>query len=88
MRRRALSGSAAGRLAGLLLDLGKSAGSYGNYEMRLTMALTHEDLANLVGTSRETVTRTLTRFKKESFIQIKGSSILITAPQRLDQISF
>ncbi|ADW69448.1 Crp/Fnr family transcriptional regulator [Granulicella tundricola] len=86
-RRLALSGSAAGRLAGVLLDWGKSAGSCGKFEMRFTMALTHEELANLVGTSRETITRTLTRFKKESLIQIKGSSILITAPELLEKIA-
>ncbi len=51
------------------------------------MALTHEELANLVGTSRETVTRTLTRFKKESLIQMKGSSILIIAPELLEQLA-
>ena len=53
-RRLALSGSAAGRLAGVLLDWGRAA-SCGKPEMRFTMALTHEELANLVGSSRETV---------------------------------
>ena len=57
-RRLALSGSAAGRLASVLLDWGKAA-SCGKPEMRFTMALTHEELANLVGSSRETVTRML-----------------------------
>src|SRR5271168_5190728 len=38
-RRLALSGSAAGRLAGVLLDWGKAAGSCGKLEMRFTMAL-------------------------------------------------
>ncbi|WP_263358961.1 Crp/Fnr family transcriptional regulator [Acidicapsa ligni] len=86
-RRLALSGSAAGRLAGVLLDWGKTAASCGKAEMRFTMALTHEELANLVGTSRETVTRMLTRFKKESLIQMRGSSILITAPELLEKLS-
>ena len=63
-RRLARSGSAAGRLASVLLDWGKAA-SWGKSEMRFTMALTHEELANLVGSSRETVTRMLGRFKKE-----------------------
>jgi CRP/FNR family cyclic AMP-dependent transcriptional regulator len=86
-RRLALSSSAAGRLAGVLLDWGKTAASCGKYEMRFTMALTHEELANLVGSSRETITRMLTRFKKENLIQMRGSSILITAPELLERLS-
>jgi CRP/FNR family transcriptional regulator, cyclic AMP receptor protein len=86
-RRLALSNSAAARLAGVLLDWGKTAATCGKYEMRFTMALTHEELANIIGSSRETVTRMLTRFKKENLIQMRGSSILITAPEMLEQLS-
>ena len=86
-RRLALSGSVAGRLAGVLLDWGKTAASCGKFEMRFTMALTHEELANLVGTSRETITRMLSRFKKENLIQMRGSSIVITAPELLERLS-
>jgi CRP/FNR family cyclic AMP-dependent transcriptional regulator len=85
-RRLALSGSAAGRLASVLLDWGRAA-SCGKSEMRFTMALTHEDLASLAGTSRETVTRTLSKFKREKLIQIHGSSLHILAPERLAQLS-
>lgn len=86
-RRLALSGSAAGRLAGVLLDWGKTAAASGKCEMRFTMALTHEDLANMVGSSRETVTRMLTRFRKEQLIQVRGSSILILAPDLLERLT-
>ena len=85
-RRLALSGSAAGRLAGVLLDWGKAAGSCGKLEMRFTMALTHEELANMVGTSRETVTRMLSRFKREKLIEMRGSSILILAPELMEKL--
>ena len=72
-RRLALSGSTAGRLAGVLLEWGR-AESCGKPEMRLTMALTHEELANLVGCSRETMTRMLGRFKREKLIRMHGVS--------------
>ena len=85
-RRLALSGSTAGRLAAVLLDWGR-AESCGKGEMRFTMALTHEELANLVGCSRETMTRMLGRFKREKLIQIHGVSILILSPERLERIS-
>ena len=86
-RRLALSASSAGRLAGVLLEWGRAAAACGKLEMRFTMALTHEDLGNLIGTSRETVTRVLSRFKKEKWIQIRGASILIVAPDALDRLT-
>ena len=85
-RRLALSGSSAGRLAGVLLEWG-AAESIGKPEMRLTMALSHGDLGNLVGCSRETVTRLLGRFTRQKLIRIHGVSILIPFPERLEQIA-
>lgn len=85
-RRLALSGSAAGRLAGVLLGWGRAASCQGG-EMRFTMALTHEELGNLAGISRETVTRLLGRFRKEKLIQVNGSSVLLLAPDKLDALS-
>src|SRR5215469_4602573 len=75
-RRLALSPTAAGRLASVLLDWGRTA-CCGKPEMRFTMALTHEDLANLAGTSRETVTRTLGKFRREKLIHMSGASVTI-----------
>ncbi len=82
-RRLALSGSAAARLASVLLEWGKSAAACGSREMRFPMTLTHEELASLVGSSRETITRTLSRFKREKLIQMQGVSMLILAPDLL-----
>jgi CRP/FNR family transcriptional regulator len=86
-RRLALSGSAAARLASVLLEWGKASSSCGEHHaMRFNMALTHEELANLVASSRETVTRMLGRFKKEQLIEVRGTSILILSPERLEQM--
>ena len=81
-RRMALSGSASGKLASLLLDWGRVA-ACGKSEMRFTMALTHDDLASFTATTRETVTRALGKFQKEKLITIRGSSIHILLPERL-----
>jgi CRP/FNR family cyclic AMP-dependent transcriptional regulator len=86
-RRLALSGSTAGRLAGVLLDWGRAAAGCNGTDMRFTMALTHEELANLAGVSRETVTRLLGRFKKEKLIQIRGASMLILSPERMELLT-
>lgn len=77
--------SAAGRLSAVLLDLGRSA-SNGADPQRFTVALTHEELANLADTSRETVTRMLGRFRRERWIRIHGSSMTILAPGRLREL--
>jgi len=85
-KRLALSPSAAGRLSSVLLEWGRSA-ACGKPVMRFTMALTHEELANMAGTSRETVTRILSRLKRENLIDVKGSSFTILAPEKLEHVS-
>jgi CRP/FNR family transcriptional regulator len=86
VRRLALSESSAARLAGVLLEWG-TAESIGKPEMRLTMALTHEELANLVGCARETVTRLLGQFRRQKLIAVHGISILIQCPEKLERIA-
>ncbi len=86
-RRLALSGSTAGRLAGVLLDWGRAAAGRNGTDMRFTMALTHEELANLAGTSRETVTRALGRFQKDGLIEVHGSSFRVLSPLGLESLA-
>jgi CRP/FNR family transcriptional regulator len=86
-KRLALSGSAAGRLARLLLDWGRASAS-GKPEIRFTMALTHEEIANMAGTSRETVTRLLNQFRRDEWITVKGSSLTIIKPDQLERLSW
>ncbi len=85
-KRLALSGSAAGRLARLLLDWGRSTAN-GKPEIRFTMALTHEEIANMAGTSRETVTRLLNQFRRDQWITIKGTSLTIVKPDQLERLT-
>jgi CRP/FNR family cyclic AMP-dependent transcriptional regulator len=85
-RRLALSSSVTGRLAGLLLDWGRSA-SCGKAEMRFNMVLTHDDLANFTGSSRETITRALSRLQKDKVIAIHGASVHILLPERLAELA-
>jgi CRP/FNR family transcriptional regulator len=85
-RRLAPASSVAGRLASVLLDLSRYAPHAGG-QRRSTMALTHEELANLSATSRETVTRVLSRFRREHLIRVDGSSVTILAPERLIQLA-
>ena len=48
-----------------------------------TMSLSREDLANLAGTATETTIRTLSDFKEEGLLDVKGSSITILNYEKL-----
>ena len=85
-RRLALSTTAGGRLAQLLLEWARSA-SCGAGEMKFTMALTHEELASMAGTSRETVTRLLSQFRRDEWIRVSGSRVTILNEEALDQMT-
>jgi CRP/FNR family transcriptional regulator len=72
----------------LLLDWGRNSNNNnGKHEIRFTMALTHEEIANMAGTSRETVTRLLNQFRRDQWITIKGSSLTITKPDQLERLT-
>lgn len=51
-----------------------------------SMAISREDLANLAGTAPETVIRTLSDFKEEGIIEIKGSSITLREVGKLEKM--
>ena len=58
-----LSHSAGEKLAKLLLEWSAKNGEAAKAEPRVKLALTHEEIAQMIGTSRETVTRLICRFE-------------------------
>lgn len=54
----------------LLIRLAKLHGRETNGVFTLNSKFTNKDLANMIGTTRETVSRTLTRMKKEELIEV------------------
>ncbi len=54
--------------------------------IRLKLALTHEEMAQLIGTSRETVTRTLSQLKKKGVLELTGSTLLIRNKAALERM--
>lgn len=81
-----LSSSAADKLAKLLLEWCKSNGSTEemNGSVHLKISYTHEEIAEMIGTSRETVTRLLKDFRTRQLISLKGSDLIIHDRRRLD----
>jgi CRP/FNR family transcriptional regulator, cyclic AMP receptor protein len=72
-----LSHSAGEKLAKLLLEWSSKNGEATKQEPHLKMALTHEEIAQMIGTSRETVTRLFADLKKRQIVQTKGSTVVI-----------
>lgn len=69
-----LARSSSGKLARLLL----SCAPQGNLdEQRLRSAMTHEEMAQRIGSSRETVTRLLSHLKKKRLIRLDGATLII-----------
>lgn len=81
-----LSQTTGEKLAKLLLDWCERNGEETNKGVRLKVLLTHEEIAQMIGTTRETVTRLLSDFKKKKIIDVKGSTVLVLAKQNLEHM--
>jgi CRP/FNR family cyclic AMP-dependent transcriptional regulator len=71
-----LSQSAPEKLARFLLDW-SGKGQQTAQGIRVKLALTHEEIAQTIGSSRETVTRTLGDFRVKQLAFVKGSTLVI-----------
>jgi CRP/FNR family cyclic AMP-dependent transcriptional regulator len=72
-----LSHSASEKLAKLMLEWCAKNGKETDKGISLKLTLTHEEIAQIIGASRETVTRLLGDFKSRQIIYIKGSTLII-----------
>jgi CRP/FNR family transcriptional regulator len=86
MRALVLSDSAAEKLAGLLLGWIKKTGGRTEQNIHLKLSLTHIEIAQMIGVSRETVTRLLGELRDKGIIQLKGSSLLIRNKTALEKM--
>lgn len=81
-----LSHSVTEKLARLLVQWA-SDGRVANGMIRIKLALTHEEIAQLIGSTRETVTRTLSELKKKAIAELTGSTLLIRNPGALQALA-
>lgn len=80
-----LTSSPSEKFAKLLLSWSaKTMQSDGSAQLKLT--LTHEEIAEIMGTTRETVSRLFSDFKKKQLLQLKGSTLLIRNRSALEKI--
>jgi len=71
------------RLAHLLLELSKDYGKATKDGIQLQIKITHQEMANLIGSIRETVSAVLGDFKREGSIAFEGRSIVLLKPEAL-----
>ena len=82
-----LSASSAEKLARMLLAWADPELKGANKkEVKITLSLTHEEIAQMIGSSRETVTRLFAEFRRKQFLTIKGSSVWLRDLPALRQL--
>jgi len=83
-----LARSSAGKLARLLLSWsGGQERAAESREIRIRSSLTHEEMAQMIGSSRETVTRLLSELKKKELIRLEGSILVIRNRTALEALA-
>jgi CRP/FNR family transcriptional regulator, cyclic AMP receptor protein len=71
-----LSHSVTERFAKFLLETAAE-GRVSRGSVRVRLAMTHEEISQLIGTSRETITRLLSEFRRNELAELKGSMLII-----------
>lgn len=72
------------KVADALLQLATNYDKKGHAEF----SILREDLANMVGTAKETVIRTLSEFKEDGLIHLKGSRVTILDKEELEDMPY
>jgi len=80
-----LSHSVSEKMARLLLEWATD-GEHTQDGIRIKVSLTHDEMAQLIGTSRETVTRVLGEFRDKQLAQLRGSTLLIKNKAALEKL--
>lgn len=67
-----------GRVARVLIDLAQREGESTDEGVVIHERPTQQDLASMIGTSRETVSRVLSEFQRRGFLSMQGKRILLS----------
>jgi len=75
------------KLAELLLNLGQEHGIKDERGLALGLKITHQEMANLIGSTRETVSLTLSQFKRKGLLQADGRRLILQDMEGLRALS-
>jgi CRP/FNR family transcriptional regulator len=79
-----LTSSPSEKFAKLLLSWASSKDDANGSQIRLT--LTQEEIAEMIGTTRETVSRLFSDFKKKQLLQVKGATLILRDKEALQRM--
>lgn len=79
------SSSTAEKLARFFLDLPVMRAQNDGL-VKATLTLTHKEISEMIGASRETVTRLFANFKREGLIEVHGSTLVISNKPKLEKM--
>jgi CRP/FNR family cyclic AMP-dependent transcriptional regulator len=57
-----------------------------NGQVQIKLTLTHEEIAEMIGTTRETVSRLFSEFKKKRLLEAKGSTLILRSKLALEKM--
>jgi CRP/FNR family cyclic AMP-dependent transcriptional regulator len=83
----ALSESTLEKLARLILRWGRDFGERTSEGIRVRIVLTQEEIAQIIGASRETVTRLFSALKRDQIIRVKRDSLWIRDSEALASLA-
>ncbi len=75
------------RVAAILVNLAERSGVQETQGLRISVRLTHQDLADMAGLTKETTSRILSRFKKEQLIAGHGKQLHILNLPHLQEMA-
>ncbi len=82
-----LSRSADWKVANLLMEMIDESHGAGAPQGTFKLTLTHEEMSQMISTSRETVTRALARLRKAKVIEIHGATLIVRDPAALRRLA-
>jgi len=81
-----LAASPSEKFAKLLLSWSTKNANNDDGSSQVKLTLTHEEIAEVIGTTRETVSRLFSEFKKKQLMQLKGATLVIRSRMALERI--
>jgi CRP/FNR family transcriptional regulator, cyclic AMP receptor protein len=74
------------KFAKLLLSWSTKSAPQSDGSTQVKLTLTHEEIAEIIGTTRETVSRLFSDFKKKQLLQMKGATMVLRSRMALEKI--
>lgn len=75
------------KLAALLLELADEYGVEHEDGTQIGLKITHQEMANLIGSTRETISLTLAQFKKKKLLDLNGRSVVLKNQEGLSAMT-